>query len=280
MERPDEGALSQDRGAGVGGAESVAERPGAGVDQRGGPRRRGRSDPGGAGRAADPGGRRRPGDGPSALREGGVPRPVRPVGPAAGVPEKGSPRGGGVRPLPEIGRRGRHRLGRRAPVPHPHGRADRRGGEVPPADEGDPPPSGEVARALRHRDAVPAAVRGPDRQRGRPGDLPPPGADRLLPPRLPDGAGLPRGRDADDADGGGGRDGAPVRDPPQRPRHGPVPADRPGALPEAPPGRRVRARLRDQPELPERGDRHPAQPRVHDDRVLPGVRHLHGDDGR
>jgi len=88
----------------------------------------------------------------------------RPVGPAAGVPEEGSPRGGGVRPLPEIRRRGRHRLGRRAPVSHPHGGVDRRGGEVPPADEGDPPPSGEVARALRHRDAVPAAVRGPDRQ--------------------------------------------------------------------------------------------------------------------
>ena len=144
--------------------------------RRGGPTRepappRG-ADPGGAGRAADPGGRRGAGDGPPALREGGVPRPVRPVGPAAGVPEKGPPRGGGVRPLPEIRRRGRHRLGRRAPVPHPHGRADRRGGEVPPADEGDPPPSGEVARALRHRDAVPAAVRGPDRQRGRPGDLP------------------------------------------------------------------------------------------------------------
>jgi len=51
----------------------------------------------------------------------------------------------------------------------------------------------------------------------------------------------------------------------------------PGALPEASPGRRVRARLRDQPELPERGDRH-QHTRVHDDRVLPGVRDVQGDD--
>jgi len=70
----------------------VAERPGPGVDQRGSPRRRFGADTGGTGSAADPGGRRRSGDGSSALREGGVPRAVRPVGPAAGVPEKGSPR--------------------------------------------------------------------------------------------------------------------------------------------------------------------------------------------
>ena len=105
------------------------------------------------------------------------------------------------------------------------------------------------------------------------------GPDRLLHPRLPGVAGLPRGRDADDAADPGRRHGAPVHDPPQRARHGPVPADRPGALPEAPPGRRVRAGLRDQPELPERGDRHPAQPRVHDAGVLPGLRHLRGHDG-
>src|SRR5512139_1239895 len=106
VERPDEGAFPQARGAGIGGAESVAERPGAGVDQRGSPRRREGKDPGGAGRAADPGGRRWAGDGPSAIREGGVPRPVRPVGTAAGVPETRPSRGGGVRPLPEIRRCG------------------------------------------------------------------------------------------------------------------------------------------------------------------------------
>ena len=43
---------------------------------------------------------------------------------------------------------------------------------------------------------------------------------------------------------------------------------------------RARARLRDRPRLPERGDRPDAQPRVHDARVLPGVRRLHRHDGR
>src|SRR5512143_3017232 len=68
VERPDEGALSQDRVAGIGWAESVAERPGAGVDQRGSPRRRFGTSSGGPGSAADPGGRRGAGYGPSAIR--------------------------------------------------------------------------------------------------------------------------------------------------------------------------------------------------------------------
>lgn len=40
-----------------------------------------------------------------------------------------------------------------------------------------------------------------------------------------------------------------------------------------------RAGVRDQPEFPERGDRHDAQPRVHDDRGVPGVFGFGGDDG-
>ena len=54
--------------------------------------------------------------------------------------------------------------------------------------------------------------------------------------------------------------------------------DRAGAVPEAAGGRRAREGVRDQPELPERRDLDAAQPRVHDDGVLPGVRGLPGAD--
>jgi hypothetical protein len=64
---------------------------------------------------------------------------------------------------------------------------------------------------------------------------------------------LPRGRDADDAPDHRRRRGAAVRHPPQRARHEAVHAHRARALPQAPGGRRVRARLRDQPQLPQRG---------------------------
>ena len=55
--------------------------------------------------------------------------------------------------------------------------------------------------------------------------------------------------------------------------------DRARAVPEAAGGRRPRPRLRDQPQLPERGHLDPAQPRVHDARVLSGVRGLQRPDG-
>ena len=64
------------------------------------------------------------------------------------------------------------------------------------------------------------------------------------------------------------RRGAALRHPPQRARHGPLPAHRPRAVPEAPGGGRAGAGLRDQPQLPQRGDLVDAQPRVHDARVL------------
>src|SRR5512133_3647779 len=66
---------------------------------------------------------------------------------------------------------------------------------------------------------------------------------------------------------------AAVRDAPQRPRHGSEAADRDRAAPEAARGRRLRPRLRDRPDLAERGDRPAAQPRVHHHRVLRGLRH-------
>ena len=53
-----------------------------------------------------------------------------------------------------------------------------------------------------------------------------------------------------------------------------LPAHRAGAVPQAAVGRRHRAGLRDQPQLPQRGHLDAAQPRVHDARVLLGVRRL------
>ena len=55
-------------------------------------------------------------------------------------------------------------------------------------------------------------------------------------------------------------------------------ADRARAVFEAADGRRHRAGVRDQPELPQRGDLDAAQPRVHDDGVLRGLRGLPGAD--
>ena len=77
----------------------------------------------------------------------------------------------------------------------------------------------------------------------------------------------------------GGATAAPLRDPPQRARHPALPAHRARAPPQAPGGGRLRPRLRDRPHLPERGRLDPAQPRVHDARVLPGVRRLRRPDG-
>ena len=66
-------------------------------------------------------------------------------------------------------------------------------------------------------------------------------------------AALPRSRDADDALHPRRRRGQAVRHPPQRARPGPVPARGAGAVPQAPGRRRPGARLRDQPQLPQRG---------------------------
>ena len=108
---------------------------------------------------------------------------------------------------------------------------------------------------------------------------------RLRRPADPGGAGVPGrprvpgGRDARHAVPGRGRDGAPLRDAPQRARHPALPPHRAGAPSEAPGRGRRGPRLRDRPDLPERGRLDPAQPRVHHARVLSGVRRLRGPDG-
>ncbi len=71
--------------------------------------------------------------------------------------------------------------------------------------------------------------------------------------RYMEAARLPRGRDADAAADPRRRDRAAVRDAPQRARHAAVPAHRARALPQAPARGRLRARLRDQPLVPQRG---------------------------
>ncbi len=104
---------------------------------------------------------------------------------------------------------------------------------------------------------------------------------RALPARLPRFARLPRSGDADAASHPGRCGGASFQDAPQRARRGHVPAHRARAVFEAAHRRRLRARLRDQPQLPQRGRLDAAQSRIHDARAVPGVRRLprpHGND--
>ena len=125
------------------------------------------------------------------------------------------------------------------------------------------------------RDALPPALPRPDRQpRGARASSCCARGIVQAHARVPRRARLPRGRDADDAADPRRRGGAAVRHAPQRARHGPLPAHRARALPQAAGGRRLRARLRDRPQLPQRGHLDAAQSRVHDARVLPGLRRL------
>jgi hypothetical protein len=86
------------------------------------------------------------------------------------------------------------------------------------------------------------------------------------------GHGLHRGGDPGAARGGGRRARPAVRHPPQRPRHAALLAHRAGAPPQAAHRGWDGAGVRDRPRVPQRGDQHPAQPRVHDDGALPGLR--------
>ncbi len=63
------------------------------------------------------------------------------------------------------------------------------------------------------------------------------------------------------------------------PRHGPLPPDRARAASQAADRGRHGKGVRDRPDLPQRGDLHPAQSRVHDDGAVPGVRRLDRRDG-
>ena len=137
------------------------------------------------------------------------------------------------------------------------------------------PAARQVPRPHRRRDALPPPRARPDRQRGDRASCSSPRAkvDHRDPP-LPRRARLRRGRDAGAAAALRRRAGAAVHHPPQRARPRLLPADRDRALPQAADRRRPRARLRARQGLPQRGRLAQAQPRVHDARVVRGLRRL------
>ncbi len=129
----------------------------------------------------------------------------------------------------------------------------------------------QMAWHRRHGVAISAPLRGSDRERGQPPRIPDTLGGRALPARVSRCARFSRSRDADAAPHTGRSGRAAVQDPPQcaRPRH--VSADRAGTVPEASDRRRIRARVRDQQELPQRRGLDAAQSRVHDARAVPGI---------
>ena len=166
---------------------------------------------------------------------------------------------------------GRHRRGH----DHPAGRAVGAGRRLDAAGRGPPPVPRQVARPDRPRHPLPPALRRPVGHRRGPRHLPPAQPGGQPPPPLARGPGLRRGGDADLPPHPRRGPGQALRHPPQRPRHRPLPAHRPRALPEAAGGGRLREGVRDRAGVPQRGHLAPPQPRVHDARALPGLRRLH-----
>ena len=139
--------------------------------------------------------------------------------------------------------------------------------------------AGEVARPGGRGDALPPALPGPDRQPGGAQGFRHAGADHLLAAAAAGSARVHRSGNAHDAAALRRRRGAAVRHASQHAGYRPVPAHRAGAVPEAAGGGRPGARLRDQPQLPQRGALHAPQPRVHHAGVLPGLHGLPRADG-
>ncbi len=167
----------------------------------------------------------------------------------------------------------RHHRSRGLPVPDQDGRAERPRREADPSGEDAPLHAREMARPGGRRDPLPPALPGSDRQsRSAEGLCGARQTHRLVPPPARR-ARLHRSGNAHDAAALRRRGGPSLHHPPQHARHGSLPAHRAGALPQAPGRRGHGARLRDQPEFPQRGRLDTAQPRVHHARVLPG---LHG----
>ncbi|CAG9230106.1 hypothetical protein BGLA2_490050 [Burkholderia gladioli] len=183
-----------------------------------------------------------------------------------------------LRRVQEVGP-GRHRRRERRAVSHQQGRAVGQVHRAAPAGQGAAPAAGQVPRPGRPGDALPAALRRPDRHARDAQHLPRPHQGDRLDPQVHGGCGLHGSRDADAAPDPRRRDGQALRHAPQRARHGDVPAHRARALPEAAGGGRLRARVRDQPEFPQRGRLAAPQPGIHDDGVLRGLYRLPLDDG-
>ena len=193
---------------------------------------------------------------------------------------RGRARAGGLRaPGRPRHRRHRRRRGHRDGDPA-RGRAV--AGDRPLAPAGEEPAAAarQGPRPAGHRDPLPPARARPDRQRGEPADLPDPRPDDHRDPPLARRARLRRGRDAGPAAALRRRPGAALHHPPQRARPRPLPADRDRALPQAADRRRHRPGLRARQGLPQRGRLAQAQPRVHDARVVRGLRRLREDRAR
>jgi len=157
---------------------------------------------------------------------------------------------------------------------HADGRADAFGERALDPRKGATAPPREVAWAGRRRSSLPPALPRSDGQPREPFGLRDARANHLEPAPFSRGKGISRSRDAHDALARGRRCSETLRHAPQRARSRALSPDRPGAFPEASPRRWVAPGLRDQSELPQRGDLDTTQPRVHDVGVLPGVLRL------
>ena len=158
-------------------------------------------------------------------------------------------------------------------------RAQPRRDEPRAAREDPRPATGHLPRRHRRRDAFPQALPRPADERGVARRRDPPLAHGRGDPPLPRRARLPRGRDAGPPAALRRRVRGAVRDAPQPARPRPLPAHRDRALPQAPDRRRARARVRDRQGLPQRGHLLQAPARVHDARVVRGLRGLPRHDG-
>ena len=182
--------------------------------------------------------------------------------------------------------------GRGGRAPRRRGRRDRQADEEPPrravADRRRARPAvahplaapRHVPRTHRRRAALPQALPRPADERGDARHVHPPLAHRHRGTPLSRRGGLRRGRDADPAAALRRRVRRAVRHAPQRARPGSLPPHRDRAVSQAADRRRAREGLRDRQGLPQRGRHVQEQPRVHDARVVRGVRGLRGHDAR
>ena len=224
----------------------------------------------------EPGATRRVGDpearGPRARAarpgEDRVPRPRRPKrqDPAPRA-RAGRPRGGGSQP-------GRHRRRQRASGQVAPRRALAPGERARAAREDPRPASRHLPRPDGRGAALSQALPRPLDQRRDAAFVRDPNAGRDRDPELPRRGGLPRGGDARAPTTLRRRLRDALQHALQRARPGHVPADRDRALPQAADRRRARARLRARQGLQERGLLVQELARVHDARVVRGLRRL------
>ncbi len=214
---------------------------------------------------------------PARPRQDGLLRRPRPDRLDPGLRPPRRPRRGGVR-ADRGPRHRRHGRRRGRPLRDQARPAGARGARVHDAGQGAARPARPLPRHLRPRDPLPPARTRPDGERALARDLRDAGEAGGRDPRAHERARLRRGRNADPAAHRGRRRRASLHHPPQLAQPRAVPAHRDRALPEAGDRRRLRERLRAGQVLPQRGYVAPAQPRVHDARVVRQLRRLRGRD--